>query len=402
MRYTNCHEILIDHKNNTPNIAGRLVLDFDIKYQWVEHNICFICYNKSSKGMTDPWGYGYDFFACNKCLSIINKQVDVKNTVEPLIEKLRSDNNISIIDLDQSIFIPKSFKKQIEEIIIKTANKYYKNINTDLFDFVWSTCANNTKLSKHLTVKNLCFENWLSMCKQFYKFFSLEWNKKYDWIQSGKLIDFQILRKNTSLRMVGSKKINGNILYMDNDKYTLADSLIRIYTESDYSLEQIITNNNIRPHMIPNDEKNVNIPAKQYLESANIDKKLLQKEIVNTNNDTDNKFADDVYVNAFNIVNILCPGVFKMGKISSDRMNLVRLKKYKCIMSDKIHDNENSYVFLNQSPDLIHVHFGCHRKCNEDYKTFNIGSIDAFDNSINYVNIFYMPSKFDNPKIFYI
>ena len=148
-KYQHCHEIFVDHTNNTPNIAGRLVFDFDIKY-------------------------------------------------------------------DDNIVIPKDFKKQIKMVILKIINSFYKNIDTDILVFVWSSCENNNKLSKHLTVKNIYFENWIPMIKIFYQLFSKMWDQEYKWILSDKLIDQQIIRKNASLRMVGSKKIGGNILKLHN------------------------------------------------------------------------------------------------------------------------------------------------------------------------------------------
>ncbi len=89
-KYKHCHEIIIDHKKNKPNIAGRLVFDFDIKYE--------------------------------------------KNLV-----------------------IPSNFKTQVENIIKKVINRYYESINISKLQFVWSSCDNSTKLSKHLTVKNIYY-----------------------------------------------------------------------------------------------------------------------------------------------------------------------------------------------------------------------------------------------------
>ena len=135
-KYKHCHELFIDHKNNKPNIAGRLVFDFDIKYH--------------------------------------------KNLV-----------------------IPSCFKKQIKDTIIKVINKFYENVDINILEFIWSSCANTKKLSKHLTVKNIYFENWIPMSKIFYQLFCLTWDKCYDWIRSDKLIDLQIVKKNASLRMIG-------------------------------------------------------------------------------------------------------------------------------------------------------------------------------------------------------
>lgn len=305
--FEHCHELIIDHANNQPNIAGRLVFDFDIKY-------------------------------------------------------------------DKNITIPSNFKKQVERTIISSINKFYDDVDIDRLQFVWSTCKNKTKLSKHLTVKNLYFEDWIFMTKQFYQLFSLMWNKKYDWICSNKLIDLQIVRKNASLRMVGSNKIGGNILKFDDLEFILTDSLIRIYSKQDKKAEQLVTMDQLNKSAkcINNNKSVVIKPTTKYIGLNAVVE--------------DPVYDMAVYNKAFEMLNIIRKGAFKMGKINGNRIDILRVNKCKCILSDTVHDNENAFLIVIKSELYYQVRFGCYRYCNEDYKTFHIGDISVDDTQIVYVD----------------
>jgi hypothetical protein len=309
-KYKHCHEIIVDHINNQPNLAGRLVFDFDIKY-------------------------------------------------------------------DEKITIPSNFKKQVQNTIIRTTKNFYINIDTSILQFVWSTSKNPNKLSKHLTVKNMCFEDWIIMTKIFYQLFCYMWDKHYDWIHSNKLIDFQIVRKHASLRMVGSSKIGGNILNFDDDGFCLSDSLIRIYLEKDIENEQLITNDNIN-NLKQEKILCMNISKDNKIKSINLSN-------TNTNVSTDPKYDIEVYKKSFEICNIICPNVFKMGKINGNRLDIRRLKKHKCIMSNIVHENENAYLMISKVGLLYGVRFGCYRYCNKNDNTYFIGDILVETNQIRYI-----------------
>lgn len=311
-KYPHCHEILLDHVNNEPDISGRLVFDFDIS------------------------------------------------------------NEISI---------PSNFKKQIEKIFFNVIDKYFIEINKEIIEFIWSTSQNPAKFSKHLTVKNMYFEDWIIMSKIFYKFFCEKWDKKYDWISSDKLIDFQIVRKRGSLRMVGSKKINGYRLVFDNKDDTLIDSLIRIYSKQEREHEQLVTMVNFKQNILekitkPMIESNI-------INEINIGS--IEREYDNTNYD------NVVYDRSYQLVNYVNPKIFKMGKISGKIMSLIRIKEYECLLSGRIHENENAYCIINQHDETYSVHFGCNRSCHKQ-KLRKIGQISINDLTIVEINC----PKFDD------
>ena len=325
-KFIHCHELLIDHINSKPNKAGRLVFDFDIKYD----------------------------------------------------------------DIDK-IKIPKKFKNKIETTVNTVIDQYYKNVDKDLFVFVWSSCENKNKFSKHLTVKNLCFEKWIEMSKTFYQLFCLVWDKnpKNNWILSDHLIDFQIVRKNASLRMVGSCKIGGNCLTFDNNEHILEDSLIRLYRPKDVLEEQIITSKNIKNKV-------------EKLLFRNIDDiiPIHQKKHINI------KFKKSVYDNtiynlAYEICNELCPEVYKIGKIDGNLLMLRRIKKYRCILSNKIHEHENSYLIIKKINDTFNIYYGCYRQCDKSQKNIHIGSISSVDQKITFINKEAAPSSSNNKILIY-
>lgn len=311
--YPHCHEILLDHKNNKPNLAGRLVFDFDIK------------------GIND-------------------------------------------VDEAKRIKIPENFKDQIENTILEVLEKYFNNVDPNRLEFVWSTSYNPEKFSKHLTVKNLYFENWYKLCRTFYQLFSIVWDEKYFWIRSNDLVDFQIVRKSASLRMVGSKKINGYPLILDNPNHTLCDSLIRIYLKNQRIKEQLVTVDNINEGVFENvlgepisdNEDHIRIMH------INITSKKAEKLI----------YDKAVYEKAYELYNMIQPGVFIMGKIYEGYVHLMRGSdhhykkkiKAKCLLSGKLHEHENAFLTIFKEPDVYTVHYSCFRYCHHQ-KMVEIGSL---------------------------
>lgn len=296
-KYPHCHENLLDHINNKPNLAGRLVFDFDIK------------------------------------------------------------------DIDA---VPDDFKEQIEWTIEKVIAKYFTGVDLRLFEYVWSTSLNPEKLSKHLTVKNLHFNNWFNMSKIFYKLFWKIWEKKYDWIQADKLIDFQIIKKRASLRMVGSSKIGGHILEFDSDKYTLTDSLIRIYFKNQRESEQFVTRDNLTI-----DESDCEMLSDCVFDT---DSDKINTFRVGPVEQLDPVYDLNVYKSAFEMYNELHPNIFKMGKINGKKMILMRNKPYNCLLSNKYHENQNAFINIHSDSSVYNIWFGCFQYCHKS-KAVLIGSI---------------------------
>ncbi|AZL89204.1 hypothetical protein QKC54_gp0632 [Megavirus baoshan] len=315
-KYPNCHEIIVNHINNKIDQAGRLVFDFDIKYE-------------------------------------------------------------------QNIKIPKNFKQQIQDTIYNVVTNYYNDIDPEILEFVWSSSQNPKKLSKHLTVKNMYFDNWIIMSKIFYKLFCSEWDRKYLWISSSKLIDFQIVRNKASLRMVGSTKINGTPLIFDDNKFSLSDSLIRIYLKNQREIEQLIT------------KKNINNISDDLLQ----EEECTAKSTINFNSTgkiLEPVFDKIIYQKAYEMYNMLDPGNFKIGKINGNFLSLIRLKPNNCLLSGKKHEQENAFLHISKSETVYNVNFGCYRFCYK-WKTTRIGSIDI-DNYKIFIAHFFEKRKKNSKK----
>lgn len=248
-------------------------------------------------------------------------------------------------DIKNKYKLPKTFKKDVEVVIEAVCNKYYK-IDDDELEFVWSSCKNDTKTSKHLTVKNIYFEDWLLECPVFYGFFSKRWDSQYDWIESDKLIDLQIVKKRTSLRMVGSRKIGGHQLRFDDKSHILQDSLIRIYDSP------------APPEFIE--------LRRKYLNKLKPIERIVIKN-VSSRESVDAEYSKEVNEKAFEICNKKMPGVFSLGKISGNIITLMRNKSSKCYLSGNVHENENAYLIIKQNliNNSYSISFGCYRKCSE-------------------------------------
>ncbi|AEQ60731.1 hypothetical protein [Acanthamoeba polyphaga mimivirus] len=313
--YPHCHEIIIDHINNKTNIAGRLVFDFDIK-------------------ITDS--------SILKDTGLIDK-----NDNQPI---MFNSKTLSITK------IPLNFKQQIENTIIETIDQYFHDIDKKILEFIWSTSQNPNKFSKHLTVKNLYFDDWITMSKLFYKLFCKIWDNQYYWISSKDLVDSQIVRNKGSLRMVGSTKINGYPLVFDNKNHTLPDSLIRIYFRNHREKEQLVTRNNINKDII-----------NQFLESnddiehhRSID--IIDRHFTKIRNPS---YDPIIYQKAFEIYDAIHPNIFKMGKVNGKYLTLIRLKPHKCFLSNKFHEQENAYLYISMSDTTYKISFGCYRFCSK-------------------------------------
>lgn len=302
----------------------------------------------------------------------LKNRFNYKHCHELLIDHKNSNPNMSgrlVFDFDIKIDrIPEDFKNQIENTIYDVIELYMQNVDTDRLKFIWSSSSNTKKYSKHLTVKNMYFDDWIGMSKIFYKLFCLLWDNKFIWISSDKLVDFQIVRKHASLRMVGSSKIGGSVLIMDNPEHTLVESLIRIYQNKHLMKEQLVTKDNIIETVFDNILKPVikNESFKNFISNSTI-------EYPN--------YDVNVYDAAFELCRGIFPNIFKKGKINGFKINLLRHKPAKCILSGNLHEGENAFLTIRKDENMYIIYFGCYRYCNPFKKTIRLGSL-TIDNLI--------------------
>lgn len=260
--HNHCHEIIYDRGYG---VNGRLVFDFDIKYELTE---------------------------CGKN-------------------------------------IPKKFKSDIEKIVIETFNENYKNVNTDIMEFIWLSSGNNDKMSKHLVVKNAFFEDWIEQTKYFYEKFKVhaEKSRKFLWIGSNDIVDFQLARRNASLRLPFNSKIGGSTLTFD-DENSFFDGLI--YPISDDRLTE----------------------QRIFLYQQNEIKKVKRDIIKNF----DSK-SIDLAISTFKRFDT--ERLFSVGKLHNQYIQLLRRKKGKCFISGKEHESDNACLIVQDNKIMFYCHRGC-------------------------------------------
>lgn len=311
----------------------------------------------------------YDDFAENRdayphCHEIL---VDHQNCEPNHAGRLVFDFDIAAKDE-----IPETFKDDVETTVLEVVVKYYQDVDIDLLDFVWSHSRNPKKYSSHLTVKNLCFDQWIPMSKIFYQLFAKRWDRQHHWISSDKLVDHQIVRRNGSLRMTGSSKIGGYPLIMDNPEHTLEDSLIRLYRRKERKHEQILTRENILPSVL--DKISWYSHEKRDKVFKEPRQAVYQEPL----------YEQAVYDKAFELVEYFTPGSFEPGKVSGAFFSVYRKQNRQgpapCLISGIRHEHENAYVVVkycyHDVKPYYEVYYGCYRKCGPT-KTVCIGSINA-------------------------
>ena len=260
--------------------------------------------------------------------------------------RLCFDFDLKMADID-STFDVKMWMTNVESVIKDIATTLYHEIDPAILKFVWSTSDNPTKVSKHLTVKNLYYEDWILMSRQFYRMFVQKWNF---YPAAGKFVDKQIIRKNAALRFVGSTKPDGSsVLRMDDPTIPFEDSLIRP-TLSWYSgNEQYVSYDKLK------------FPCYPFREAT-------PKTMVLSNHcpiDT-NHFLDE--------------RAFRPAKNITYRDDEVVIHKYHrigpsyCNICDRIHHRENAYVKFHNGAVTYH----CYRELD---KNITIGNCHKISNA---------------------
>lgn len=278
-------------------------------------------------------------------------------------------------DLPNGLLIPPDFKSQIEDTVYGVIDSYFHDIEENKLEFVWSSSENPNKFSKHLTVKNLYFNDWLKLSDIFYKLFNIEWDKNYEWISSEKLIDVQIVRLHASLRMVGSSKIGGYPLKLDDNRFDLTDALIRIYQNRQREVEQTVSTKNLNECVM---ENVLNVKNEMFTETSdgNEDNEMSSIRIGSSTKSIEPVYEEEIYHKAYELFNIVCPRIFKMGKIKNNKLLLMRRKAAKCLLSGRVHESQNAYLIINtEETNHYIVRFGCYQKCS-DKKRVLIGYIN--------------------------
>jgi hypothetical protein len=285
-----------------------------------------------------------DFLDKKKNYGSLHEIILYANENKPLYSFTNRKDGRLCFDFDfavdkNSIDIVK-WKNDVEQIIKQTCDILYTGIDIKKLIFVWSTSDNPTKISKHLTIKELYFEDWIMMSKQFYDVFIKKWDETYNYCTAISFIDKQIIRKNASLRFVKSPKPDGSkILHLDNKNTSFEDSLIRPSFLWNYGHEQNISMANLK--ILFNEiKKSPIIP------------------IINHNN---------IFDFTINTNSQLFLEAFKLAKKSTINGNIIYeyRRKYPsyCMICKRIHEHENAFIKVSAGVSTYH----CYRDLDKSF-----------------------------------
>jgi hypothetical protein len=225
------------------------------------------------------------------------------------------------------------FVKDIEDTINNICEEIYDDIDIKKLIYVWSTSNNPKKLSKHLTINGIFYEDWIPMSQQFYHYFIKRWNEKYNYLNASDFLDKQIVRKNGSLRFVGSTKPDGSsILCLDKSNHTFEMSIVRPRYTWNTTDEQVISYYNLK---IPCNIQTINKTDIPIINKHNIDDYL-------------------------KIHDVSCLDVFEFRNESLvDGVTIYNYKRKQssfCKICKRVHDNDNAYIKIINNKITFHCY----------------------------------------------
>lgn len=320
------------------------------------------------------------------------------NIYAKLQGRLIFDFDFDLYMYGQGEYVHPGFEKTIEELIIKTFNKYYVDVDVDKFLFVWLISDTDKKWSKHLIIKGAMFcEDWKTQIQIFYQLMLSEsrqlmneyGNPILDYIDPStrtnlknlvmdRLFDYQVARNNATMRMYGSSKIDGKVLKMDTEhnlktNINFCDTLIQQFDPNDIDVEQTITMKQLCKNPLEKAYDNPQTKVQDtYLTEACI---LADIDLTKDKNNYDNEEASDDEIksciksfDAFwcDLFEVQTQDVFKVKNVDGTLIALERLRSHKCPLSEKVHDNDNAFLTILGG----RYYFHCYRKCKKDGKSF--------------------------------
>ncbi len=269
-------------------------------------------------------------------------------------------------------YVPHKFMSDFEKLIKFVIKKHFIDVNISIIEFIWTISNSPDKYSKHLTVKNFCFDDWLKMSALFYKFMEMYWD--FDFALFDDVVDKQVVRKHGSLRMQGSSKMNKNyVLEFEDDCYDFEDTLIRIYDKEQRKKEQIITYENV-----------INEPIILF---ESLKKTVYDNNRTNLYKFVKTKYKFEVYENIMEILEKKYPK--KYSKINTTG-NVIHLKREK---KDKEHNKDEAFIIFNDCETFYELYLGCFI-CHK-YITRN-NSLQIFGKLIKTNNDFHQKKEYKN------
>lgn len=267
-------------------------------------------------------------------------------------------------------FVPSGFEHRIEELIILTFQRFYIDVDTSKFIFIWLISDVETKWSKHLIVKNAYFSvDWKQQSAVFYNLFLATVLEEGAFVLNPieKLIDSQVVRNNATMRICGCSKRGGNELRVESpSNATIYDTLIQLYQRQDVKAEQHISDKCLKKDTLTDmfHNKPEVVMKNKFLKSA------CEKSHIDLSSyyDSDHFISHEEALEAFKAFELQYCDEFKkkeqdlfiFGGVKGAFINLKRVRPGPCWISGKVHDNENAYLRVSENGS---IYFHCHRVC---------------------------------------
>lgn len=342
-----CHEEYFDRTLNDTRVRTRVFYAFDDVDQFLERRSSFphsheVVYNRFSEKQQGRLVFDFDF---DKAWFGVKPR-----------------------------FVCDNFESMIEKLVLDTFQRFYSNVDTSKFVFVWLVSDVIDKWSKHLIVKNAFFaDDWKIQTQCFYQLMLgmvHENNPFAPDLAAKDLIDSQVARVNATMRMWGSSKMkNGKVLELERPEgISFYDSMIQLYRRQDIQVEQHIYSDQLdkkhldqmfydNPQTLMN-----NVFYKTACDVVHIDvtKAINEYSSVELSDEEIQRAfqAFELYFcKAYNAKEQTCFGI---KSVMGSLINLERKYPGVCLLSGKNHDNENAYLTI--TPDKS-VYFYCRRGC---------------------------------------
>lgn len=267
-------------------------------------------------------------------------------------------------------FVPKDFQRRVEEVVVMTFNKFYSDVDVSKFVFIWLVSDTEEKWSKHLVVKNAFFSHdWKVQLSTFYNLFlSVAQKSGYFSITPFEaLIDSQVARNYATMRMCGSSKIGGKVLTLESPSdASFEDTLIQLHSYRTIRSEQAITEAQLRKDVLSQIfyDQPEEVMKDKFMKGACVNCHIDLSSYYETNGinitHDDGVKAYEAFCREYcDHFKVAKQDAFSMGQITSQYIELKRLKSAPCMISDKVHDNENACLIMTE----FSVQFYCRRDC---------------------------------------
>lgn len=232
--------------------------------------------------------------------------------------------------------------------------------------WVWMTSKSIGKISKHLVLGTIAFATWRSQMKLLLAGLKgLKDKKSPDVVIAA--LDDAITRKLGSLRLpMNSKVSNLNApITFDDSTHTFVDGIVMMHSEVRCSLSggKVLTFDDLSPEYQP---KYIYVPPSLDISHADEGTDMDESEM-------------NRYIAIFEKLNKLYSCNLVVAKVSGSIVHLKRTAPGKCLISGKVHDSDNAYLFTKGS----YVYYACHRGCKAQFGGNERGCIRITDPSLD-------------------